>query len=202
MPKPPMTDQQAAMSRRGAEMPMAKRTAAIGNAASRDIVRKLANNPIELNEVFDRIAAGEQIARIARNYGCRYSDLYNYLKNKCPDQLSAARAAHADAKIHQSLSDADRVSKGLMDPTAARTAAGIRQWYAERVDQDRWGQRSSVNVHHTGVVSMHVEAIRAINGFDGAGTDDVEDAEYTVTEESEQQGEDAPPVDVENHPLL
>lgn len=173
-------------------------SAAKPQARQRARARNLLAQPQVIDDIMERLAEGETITAIAQDYGVRYAAFYQILTNKYGDKVKAARAAHAEKVVSKNLMTADAVEAGRVDAAAGRTAAGIRQWYAERASTEDWGQKSSVDVNHRGVIGLHMEALKQ---FNNDNEQPVEDAEF---EEISGENEDASsvPSNIEDHPLL
>lgn len=167
-------------------------------APSRTKMRTLIADPEARNEMLDAISVGTPLAELARRYGIRYSVFYSQLRDKMPDEYAAARAAYAESLVQRNLELADDVQDGRVPAQEAKVAAGIRQWFAERADSDTWGQKSSMNVHHTGVVGLHMQALKEFQD-QHRQHEEIEDAEF---EEVTEEPETPPPAAPKRHRLL
>jgi hypothetical protein len=156
---------------------------------SRDRMRQLIKDPEWIDGVMDQIAEGAKLKELARQAGVKYNVFYHFLKTHAADKLAAARDAYADEQIHRNLELADDMQAGLVDASAGKAAAGIRQWYAERASNETWGQKSTTNLNVKGVIGLHLEALKQFK-------DEPLEGEFVEVEE------EAPQVESKRHPLL
>lgn len=110
---------------------------------------KLKGN-LDIDAVLDRIANGEHVAHIAREYGATPAGLLWHLQ-KIPD-YQAAREIGMEMRLDQGL---ERIEKAAdaEDLNLARVAEiQLRrtEWRAEREMPHRWGQRTHQTIEHTG----------------------------------------------------
>lgn len=153
-------------------------------AEDRASVRRYFSNRNALEAVMADIATGTKPTDIAARLGVSYQALYSVLTGSFKDQYKAARAAFADLLAEKNLDMADKVENLQMPADAAKTAAGLRQWHMERTAGEQWGQRSSMDVNHRGVVGLHLEAIRQLSSEPLEG-------EYAYSEELPSEEENA-----------
>lgn len=165
-------------------------------APGRTKMRTLLADPEKRTALWDAISDGAKIADLAREHRIPYLVFYRFLREQCSDEYSAARAAFADTLVHKNLEMADDIEQGRVGAPEGKASAGIRQWYAERADADTWGQKSSMNVHHTGVVGLHMQALK---DFQSEHEQEVEPEEVEYAEYEEVPDE---PADADSHPLL
>lgn len=177
--------------------PLFKHKSALAMAPGRTRMRTIMGDAESRQNIWDHIANGMQVSELARLNGVPYLVFYRYLREQCGDEYAAARAAYAESLVFKNIALADEIEKGKVAGSEGKAAAGIRQWYAERADSDTWGQKSSMNVHHTGVVGLHMQALRAFNA--GQEQEQAVDAEY---EEVENVEHDEPTPAPKRHPLL
>lgn len=154
---------------------------------SRGRMRMLVDDKEWVENVMEDIAGGEKLAEIARKHNIRYNIFYNILRNKHSEKIEAARAAHAEEQVHKNLALADEVEAGRADPAVLKAVSGVRHWYAERVNNQTYGQKTSSNVTVQGSVDLHMQAIKE---FTGNHNEDVVDAEFEEVK------------DTKDHPLL
>lgn len=163
-----------------------------GRAVMRDRAERWAaakRDPEFLAVCLERCALGESVTALALEHDLPYSVFYRWLAVEHRDRLSQARQAHAAALIGRNLTAADKIEDGKLDAKRGTAATNIRAWVASRLDRDTWGDKSQVDHKHTGVVSLHVEAVRALTASDS--DDDWQDADVIESE----------PVD-DGHPLI
>lgn len=192
--------------------PVLSNTNALAMTPGRTRMRNLMADPEKRNQLWDSIAEGERVSDLARRHNIPYLIFYRYLREQCGDEYAAARAAYADTLIGQNLDLAVDIEEGRVGAPEGKTAAGIRQWYAERADSDTWGQRSSMNVHHTGVIGMHMQALKDFQQEQEIEAEDAEFEEVTDDAYADAQDIDAESknddisvpsnIDAGSHPLL
>lgn len=145
--------------------------------AQRQHVRRYFANANALEATLADIADGVKVTDIAKRLNISYHALYSVLTGTYSDQYKAARAAYAEILAEKNLNIADKIERAELPPDAGKAAVGIRQWHMERTAGEQWGQRSSVDVTHKGVVGLHLEAIRQLAGetlegeYEEAGTE-------------------------------
>lgn len=174
-------------------------------ADQRARVRRYLSNTNALESVLADIAEGAKVSDIAARLNVEYQALYNVLNGTFKEQYKAARAAYAEILAEKNLEVADKIERLELPHDAGKAAVGIRQWVMERTAGEQWGQRSSVDVTHKGVVGLHLEAIRQLadeplegeyvevedGGVDGGG----------VCDDGDHSG-DSVPASLDDHPLL
>lgn len=178
--------------------------------AERQKTRRYFTNTTALEAFMAQVAEGAKVSDLARSLNISYAALYGVLNSTYKEQYQAARAAYTEMLAEKNLDMADKVEKGDLPPELAKASAGLRQWYMERVANEQWGQRSSMDVTHKGVVGLHLEAIRqlsqeTVDGEFSEVKDDGHATEYRVdTLDSDHDGDDGEPGDGsgESHPLL
>lgn len=189
----------------------------------RQKVRRYLSNSNALASVMSDIADGTKVSDIAKRLNVSYSALYGALTSTYKEDYRAARAAFAELLAEKNLDMADRVEALQLPQDAAKTAASLRQWHMERTAGEQWGQKSSVDVTHRGIVGLHLDAIRQLTNEpiegdyvevedglddvddDGGGAGSVADVSppglKEPSDESDDGGSDTAD-DLENHPLL
>lgn len=176
-------------------------------ADQRARVRRYLSNTNALESVLANIAEGAKVSDIATQINVSYQALYSVISGTYKEQYRAARAAYAELLAEKNLDMADKVERLELPHDVAKTAAGLRQWHMERTAGEQWGQRSSVDVTHKGVVGLHLEAIRQLSGepiegeyveVDGGTNSDTGDGVDTDDAGSGDSGPDP----LMNHPLL
>lgn len=146
----------------------------------RQKVRRYFSNSNALESVMADIADGTKVTDIARRLNVSYHAMYSVLNSTYKEQYKAARAAFAEILAEKNLAMADKVESLEMPHDAAKAAAGLRQWHMERTAGEQWGQKSSVDVTHRGVVGLHLEAIRQLS-------EEPLEGEYAEAEEVETE---------------
>ncbi len=179
--------------------PVMNSTQAQAMAPGRTKMRALLADRERRARVWDQIAEGMSVADIARLNGIPYLIFYRVIKDQCGDEYAAARAAYADSLVKKNLDLADSIEAGRVGAPEGKAASGIRQWYAERADPDTWGQKSSMNVHHTGVIGLHMQALR---DFQQEQEVEAEDAEFEEVVDYDEREVPTQQDDPAGHPLL
>ena len=161
-------------------------------------VRRYLANTTACDAVFADIAEGTPVTKLAKRLNVKYHALYATLTTSpYREKYNAARAAHASKLAEKNLDLADKVENMEVPSEVAKTAVGIRTWYMERTDREQWGQKSSVDVTHKGVVGLHLDAIRQLANeplegeFVEVGNDDATDGDGLAVDHSpEHSGDD------------
>lgn len=106
---------------------------------------------------------------IANQYalGARIADLYQCHPERCPHPVTVSRWRKKYGQFDLLMIEAEQVRAEYLaddalriadDPSKsaarARNAIRTRQWLAERLDRDRYGQQQKVNVDHSGVIDV------------------------------------------------
>lgn len=169
--------------------------ASLANQRAR--VRRYLSNTNALESVLADVAEGTKVTDVAARLNVEYQALYSVLSGTYKEQYRAARAAYAEILAEKNLEIADKIERMEMPHEAGKAAVGIRQWHMERTAGEQWGQRSSVDVTHKGVVGLHLDAIRQLTDEPIEAEVEAEDADF------EEVGEDkSVPSNVDDHPLL
>lgn len=180
---------------------------AVTLADQRARARRYLSNTNALESVLADIAEGTKVTDVAKRLNVSYQALYTVLNGTYKEQYRAARAAYAEILAEKNLEVADKIERLEMPHDAGKAAVGIRQWHMERTAGEQWGQRSSVDVTHKGVVGLHLEAIRQLadEPFEGEYVE-VEDGDGLdrVSGGSPDSDDDAVPDSnsIDDHPLL
>lgn len=132
-------------------------------ADQRAHARRYLSNHHALEAVMADIAEGTKVTDIAKRLNVSYQALYSILSGTYKEQYRAARAAYAEILAEKNLDMADKVERLELPHDVAKTAASLRHWHMERTAGEQWGQKSSVDVTHRGVVGLHLEAIRQLS---------------------------------------
>ncbi len=167
-------------------------------------------DPAFAADCISRIACGDSIRALAAENDIPINTFWHWITKEHGGAVAAARKVVAAQLADQMKEAAERVEAGELNPKAAQTASSIRQWLAARYDRETFGDKSSVDVTHKGIVGLHLEAIRQLANepIDGewANVNDempagggLERSEYGKVDE-EDDDEDGHPLDC--HPLL
>ncbi len=127
------------------------------NPVRAELQRKVNENG-GITRLLERIAAGETITNIAKEYGVSRPTLSLLLTRKAgTDKVAAARKEAAAALADQCLNIADACNHD--NDRAAKQQIGVRQWLAGRMDPEAWGDKQGplVNVN---VEQLHLDALR------------------------------------------
>ena len=173
---------------------------------------RLKQDPEFVDEVLERVATGESLLMLAAEYDVAYSTLANWLGGhrdtggsaspEIQESYARARMNRAGWNVARIEEMAEKIERGHLDPKAGKVAIDTRQWLAARLDPHLWGDRSRVDHHHQGTVSMHLQAIKDLTagklpGQDAAPAtpaiehDEVEDAEWSpIVEDAALDGEE------------
>ena len=144
-------------------------------------------------QLFNMVAEGRPLTKIASRFGVDYGTLMRLLTTKYAEEYAIAKEMNSERLVEQNLQLAQDVIDGRVEPAAAKVASGIRQWYAERASNKNWGNKSAVDLNVKGTVGLHMEALRKV-------MEEPIDGEYVeVPQEETSSDEDD---DTSGHPLL
>lgn len=116
--------------------------------------------------LFEQIASGNTLTKMAVEYGCSRQYLGSSL-NKVPEYekaMNEARRHAADALVEQGLTMVDDLDGGSTSSEIAATREKVqwRKFMASSYNQDRYGTRPQTNVNIS-VGDMHLDALRKVN---------------------------------------
>lgn len=116
--------------------------------------------------LFDQIASGITVAKIAKDYGCTRSYVSRAL-NSIPEYaeaLSGARNEAADALVEEGLEMVDGLSgkSSTSEIAATREKVYWRKFMAGSLNQDRYGLKPQTSVTIS-IGDMHLDALRKVN---------------------------------------
>lgn len=131
--------------------------------------------------ILDRIAAGDRVTQIARDYGVSHTMLWRWAKQN-PERKAAydeARRLSADALV-------DKAQGGLEECTAdnsaqvslANSKANFYRWLAGVRDRVQYGEEKQV----VNIAELHLNALRAYGGPSQRQleAETTQEAEYTI----------------------
>ncbi len=107
-----------------------------------------------------RIAAGETISKIAKDFGVSRPMMSIFLsKNAGRDAVVAAQKSAAGALVDQALEIADSATHD--DDRAARLKIDVRKWLAGRLDPETFGEKTGPLVE-VNLGALHLEALKKV----------------------------------------
>lgn len=133
-------------------------------------LRKRILNEVQANGgadwLFDQIASGKTIAKLAEEYGCTRSYVSRTL-NEVPEYkraLEQARVEAADALVEEGLTMVDKLDGNSSSNEIAATREKInwRKFMAGSLNQNKYGSRPQTNVTLS-IGELHLDALRKIN---------------------------------------
>jgi len=116
--------------------------------------------------LFDQIASGMTVAKLAEQYGCTRSYISRTL-NADPEYkraLEQARVEAADALVEEGLTMVDKLDGNSSSNEIAATREKInwRKFMAGSLNQNKYGSRPQTNVTLS-IGELHLDALRKIN---------------------------------------
>ncbi len=131
----------------------------------RTFLRRVAETGGEDTLIFERIAAGWPMQKIAESLGCCRGMLYSFFKTSKTrqDKFAIGRKISADSHAEAGLQILDDVAK-LEDVTnaqvkVANSRARYRRWLATIADRERYGQSEKPTVE-VSICELHLDALR------------------------------------------
>ena len=116
--------------------------------------------------LFEEIASGNTITKLAKDFGCNRQYLSTTINNipEYSQALSKARQEAADALVEQGLTMVDELDGGSSSSEIAATREKVqwRKFMAGSYNQERYGNRPQTNVTIS-VGDMHLDALRKVN---------------------------------------
>lgn len=137
-----------------------------GKALKKKILLEIADNG-GADYLFDQIASGVTVAKIAEGYGCTRSYVSRAI-NSVPeykDAMERARVEAADALVDQGLEMVDALDGGSTanEISATREKVNYRKFMAGSFNQARYGTRPQTNVTLS-IGDMHLSALKKVSG--------------------------------------
>lgn len=130
--------------------------------------------------LFDQIASGVTVSKIAEQYGCTRSYVSRALNSNEDYKrvMEQARVEAADALVDEGLEMVDRLSgeSSTNEIAATREKVSYRKFMAGSLNQNRYGTRPQNNIT-LNIGDLHLDALRKFNR-DRASLQDVADAEF------------------------
>lgn len=133
--------------------------------AKKDAALRKFADPKFWDKVFDRIAIGLSLRECAAAHNIIFSQFYRtiHADPELERRLSVALQAKAFGKVDKIESDLRDVRTGEIDANAGRVLISGNQWLASKLDPDRWGDKSKVEVKVTDMTQLHLEAMRLLS---------------------------------------
>ena len=142
---------------------------------------RLKHDPEFIDDILERVATGDSLLQLAAEYDVAYSTLASFLagvpgtsgataSQDILERYARARQSRAGYNVARIEAMAEKIERGQLDPKAGKVAIDTRQWLAARLDPHLWGDKTRIDHHHQGSVSMHLEAIKQLVGQDAAST--------------------------------
>ena len=113
--------------------------------------------------IYDRIASGETLAAIAKDYGCSRSWLSRILNEdeRRKELLHTAKREGAGAHAEEALRLVDEAPAERDAIAKARLQAEHRRWMAGVYDREQFGEAvPGLNVNVLNVAQLHLEALQ------------------------------------------
>lgn len=160
-------------------------------------LRKRILNEVQANGgadwLFDQIASGKTIAKLAEEYGCTRSYVSRTL-NEVPEYkraLEQARVEAADALVEEGLTMVDKLDGNSSSNEIAATREKInwRKFMAGSLNQNRYGTRPQTNVTLS-ISDLHLDALRKVNSEMRALHEEDRAREQTIDGEYQVQGDE------------
>ena len=135
-----------------------------GKALKKKILLEIADNG-GADYLYDQIASGVTVAKIAEGHGCTRSYVSRAL-NSVPeykDAMERARVEAADALVEQGLEMVDALDGGSTtnEISATREKVNYRKFMAGSFNQNRYGTRPQSNVTIS-LGDMHLDALKKV----------------------------------------
>ncbi len=136
-----------------------------GRALKKKILAEIADNG-GADYLFDQIASGVTVAKIAERYGCTRAYISRAI-NSVPeykDAMERARVEAADALVEQGLDMVDALDGGSTanEISATREKVNYRKFMAGSFNQNRYGTRPQSNVT-VSLGDMHLDALKKVS---------------------------------------
>lgn len=116
--------------------------------------------------LFDQIASGMTVAKLAEQYGCTRSYISRTLNanEEYKRALEQARVEAADALVEEGLEMVDRLDGNSSSNEIAATREKInwRKFMAGSMNQNKYGTRPQTNVNIS-IGDLHLDALRKVN---------------------------------------
>lgn len=160
-------------------------------------LRKRILNEVQANGgadwLFDQIASGKTIAKLAEEYGCTRSYVSRTL-NEVPEYkraLEQARVEAADALVEEGLHMVDQLDGNSSSNEIAATREKInwRKFMAGSLNQNRYGTRPQTNVTLS-ISDLHLDALRKVNSEMRALHEEDRAREQAIDGEYQVQGDE------------
>lgn len=121
-------------------------------------------DPVFWEKLWRVMCQGESISKAIKHFDVSYHKTLAHINHS--DEL---RKDYEAANVARALYHADRIEQlaegveaGVIDTNAAKVSMDARKWIASKLDPNRWGDRSRVDITTTDVNKLHLEAIRAL----------------------------------------
>lgn len=122
------------------------------------------SDPVFWEKLWRVMSQGESISKAIKHFDVSYHKTLAHINHS--DEL---RKDYEAANVARALYHADRIEQlaegveaGVIDTNAAKVSMDARKWIASKLDPNRWGDRSRVDITTTDVNKLHLEAIRAL----------------------------------------
>lgn len=147
-----------------------------GRAVLRSLESKIASLPDGEDEVFEMIASGLSIGKVAEHYGTSRQQLYTWRdrdgqKERRREKWELAMKASASAKAEEGETILDELSERELPPSTAdvslaNSRAAYKRWLASVRDRETYGEKAQGPNVVVNIQALHLDALRKMGNMD------------------------------------
>ena len=126
---------------------------------------QLFSEPEFWTKLFYVMSQGESVTRAIKHFGVTYHKVLAQINHdpELKKEYEAAQVARALYHVDKIEEIAEGKADGNhFDTHGAKIALDARKWVAAKLDPNRWGDRSRVDITTTDINKLHLEAIQAL----------------------------------------
>lgn len=131
-------------------------------AIQRAATRAYLEDQEQVDELLERLAEGESLKSVCKAFGLVYPTTMRYLSRHHTADYEAAKIVRADTALDDMATLEDKLENAKIGFNEARELFKSKQWRAERLNSNRYGQKQTIDMNVTDKTRLHLDAIREL----------------------------------------
>ena len=124
---------------------------------------RMFDDPEFWDKVFDGYAEFGSLPKMAKEIKVPYKTLYHKITTtpELKERYTVAREAYADLSVDDIRSINEKLERGHLDPSTAKTLINSKQWIIQKYSPILYGERQTIDMQVTDANQLHLEALRS-----------------------------------------
>jgi len=125
-------------------------------------IQRMFSDPEFWEKVWDGYSEFGSLPKMSKQIHVPYKVLYNKITTtpELNERYKEARLAYAELTVDEIRSINDKLEKGFIDPSAAKTLINSKQWIASKYSPILYGERQTIDMQISDATQLHLEALR------------------------------------------